>query len=130
MAILAYGISGRLQLRSGTWTDWTSLGGAGIAGNPTAARNTDGRLEVFVVGGDTGLWHKWQTAAGGSTWTDWTSLGGSGIANNPTAARNTDGRLEVFVVGGDTGLWHKWQTAAGSSHMDRLDATQWFWCKR
>ena len=101
------------------------MSGTGVASNPTAARNTDGRLEVFVAGNDTGLWHKWQTAAGSSTWTDWTSLGGGGIANNPTIIQNADGRLEVFVAGGDTGLWHKWQTAAGSRYMDRLDVTGW-----
>ena len=50
------------RLAAGTWTDWTSLGGGGIANNPTIIQNADGRLEVFVAGGDTGLWHKWQTA--------------------------------------------------------------------
>jgi hypothetical protein len=103
-------------LGTSTWSQWTSLGGGLRDGsNPAVIANSNGRLEVFVVGNDNSLWHKWQTTAGSSTWTGWVSLGGSSIANNPTITRNTDGRLEVFVVGGDTGLWHKWQTAAGSS---------------
>jgi hypothetical protein len=68
-----------------------------------------------VVGGDTGLWHKWQTAAGSNTWTDWTPLGGK-IKGDPAVVRNADGRLEAFVIDtSDNGLWHKWQTAAGSN---------------
>ena len=37
----------------------------GIVNSPAVAINSDGRLEVFVVDNNTGLWHKWQTAAGG-----------------------------------------------------------------
>ena len=98
-----------------------SLGGSGVQGDVAITRNTDGRLEVLVVGNDNSLWHKWQTAAGSSTWTDWTSLGGIGIRDSPAVAINSDGRLEVFVIGsGDNGLWHRWQTAAGSRYMVKL----------
>jgi hypothetical protein len=98
------------------WSVWTSLSGTGIRSDPILARNADGRLEAFVVGGDTGLWHKWQTTAGVDTWTDWEPLSGSGIINNIAIAQNADGRLEAFAVGsGDGGLWHKWQTTAGSN---------------
>ena len=46
---------------SSTWTDWTSLGGIGIKGNPAVEVNSDSRLEVFVIGsGDNGLWHRRQ----------------------------------------------------------------------
>ena len=53
---------------SSTWSSWESLGIAstGIVNNTAVIQNTDGRLEALVVGGDTGLWHKWQTAAGSS----------------------------------------------------------------
>ena len=43
-----------------------SLGGSGVQGDVAITRNTDGRLEVLVVGNDNSLWHKWQTAAGSS----------------------------------------------------------------
>jgi hypothetical protein len=34
----------------------------------------DGRLELFVVGADGNLWHRWQTAASNG-WSAWTSHG-------------------------------------------------------
>jgi acylphosphatase len=74
-----------------------------------ASRNQDGRLEVFGVGTDNGLWHKWQTTPGGA-WSGWASLGGV-ITCEPEAARNADGRIELFARGTDNALWHKWQTA-------------------
>jgi hypothetical protein len=81
------------------------------------ARNADGRLEVFMGAGDGGVWHKWETAVGG-TWSAWTSEGspGGGLRGYaPCLARNGDGRLEVFCVGGpDASLWHKWQTRASN----------------
>jgi glucose/arabinose dehydrogenase len=100
---------------SNTWSGWGGLSGS-IKGNPTVALNSDGRLEVFVVGPDNALYHKWQTAAGSNTWSGWSSLQG-GIKSNtdPAVVRNSDGRLEVFVVGSNNQLYHKWQSSAGSS---------------
>lgn len=43
------------------WSGWTSMGGQMIEG-PSAARNADGRLEVFVKGTDAALWNTWQCA--------------------------------------------------------------------
>jgi Tfp pilus assembly protein FimT len=78
--------------------------------------NTDGRLQVFVIGTNNQLYYKTQTSAGSSTWTAWASLGG-GIKSDtsPAVARNSDGRLQVFVVGTNNLLYYKTQTAAGSS---------------
>jgi len=102
---------------SGTWSAFVSLGGT-IKGdtNPVVISNSDGRLEVFVVGINNQLYHKWQTAPGSSTWSAFVSLGGTVKDNsNPAVVRNSDGRLEVFVVGINNQLYHKWQTAPGSS---------------
>ena len=45
--------------------------------SPAVAINSDGRLDVFVIGsGDNGLWHKWQTEAG-QYMVNWESLGGT-----------------------------------------------------
>ena len=81
-------VSGTTSTGATSWSSWGPLGIAstGILNNTAVIDNTDGRLEVFVVGGNTGLWHKWQTAAGSSTWTDWTSLLGTGMVGNPAAA--------------------------------------------
>ena len=40
--------------------NWMPLSGSGVRGDAAIARNSGGRLEVFVVGGDNSLWHKWQ----------------------------------------------------------------------
>lgn len=50
-------------------TDWESLDGKWPdSSDPVVVINTDGRLEVFMVGDDKVLYHKWQTRPGGS-WT-------------------------------------------------------------
>jgi glucose/arabinose dehydrogenase len=33
--------------------------------DPAAVSNSDGRLEVFVVAADNGLWHRWHTTSDG-----------------------------------------------------------------
>jgi acylphosphatase len=77
----------------------------------TGGRNSDGRLEMFVVGTDDALWHTWQTVAAGGPWSGWNSLGGV-LTSEAVVALNSDGRLEVFVRGTDNALWHMWQTVA------------------
>ena len=102
-----------------TWSSsWTSLGG-GLRSNtdPAAIANSDGRLQVFVVGTNNALYYKTQTSAGSSTWSSsWTSLGGGIKADtSPAGERNSDGRLQVIVVGTNNQLYYKWQTAPGST---------------
>jgi len=46
-----------------TWTAWDSLGGTPY-GDPAAAINLDGRVEVFVRGSDQSLQHRWQVSPG------------------------------------------------------------------
>jgi hypothetical protein len=75
---------------------------------PVPANNQDGRLEVFSIGSDSGLWHKWQVVPNGG-WSGWASLGGSLDQNHaPAVGMNADGRLEVFAVSAGK-LWHSWQ---------------------
>ena len=92
-----------------TRSPWTSLG---LMSDPAAAVNIDGRLEVFARGADAGLWHKWQTSAGGS----WSNRAPLGIINQDTVLElssdpiveiNLDGRLEVFSArGGQRAVAH------------------------
>jgi hypothetical protein len=110
---------------SATWSEWTSLGGAGahLANYPVVGSNADGRLEIFMTGSaasivDWSIWCNPQTAASGS-WAGWTSLGSAGggfLLAAPGLGRNGDGRLELFAVGADGNLWHNWQTAASSDN--------------
>ena len=104
---------------SDTWaTAWTSLGG-GIKADtsPAVARNSDGRLQVFVVSTNNQLQYLAYTAAGSSTWSSaWTSLGGGLRANtDPIAIANNDGRLQVFIVGTNNQLYYKTQSAPNSN---------------
>jgi hypothetical protein len=102
----------------GVWSGWQSLGrpgGQAAMAVAALARNKDGRLELFTVGGDGMVWHRWQRAPGGS-WAAWSSLGTPGGQHAPgvaAVARNKDGRLELFTVGGDGMVWHRWQRAPG-----------------
>ena len=109
----------KLQTTAGgsTWSPYSSLSGDVAPDTDSAiAMNSDGRLQVFIVGANNQVYYKTQTAAGSSTWTGWTSLGGGIKADtSPAVARNSDGRLQVFVVGTNNQLYYKTQTAAGSS---------------
>jgi len=78
--------------------------------DPVVGRNADARLEVFVVGDDTSLYHAWQTSPNNGWVQGWTGMGGS-WHHDPVVGRNADGRLEVFVVGDNARLYHAWQTS-------------------
>ncbi|HXZ03262.1 MAG TPA: hypothetical protein VEH81_00435 [Ktedonobacteraceae bacterium] len=101
---------------NGNWNTWSFLGappGTSSISNPVAGENEDGRVEVFIIGSDNALWHRWQTTPGG-IWGGWASLGKPPSANAffiPFVWKNDDGRLEVFTVGTDGALWNLWQVA-------------------
>jgi len=62
---------------SNGWSGWFSHGapGGGLgAAAPAVSASGDGRLELFGVGADGNLWHKWQTAASNG-WSNWASHG-------------------------------------------------------
>jgi hypothetical protein len=100
---------------SSSWTAYSSLGSPGnIIGNPAVSRNSDGRLEVFVIGSDHALYHDSQVIAGGSTWRGFTKLGGY-VISDPVVAQNSDGRLQVFAIGSDRAVWTISQVAPSSS---------------
>jgi hypothetical protein len=100
---------------SNVWSGFGTLGG-NLLGDPAVARNSDGRLEVFVIGSNHALYHKYQLAAGSTnSWSGYTSLGGY-IISNPVTGQNSDGRLEVFVIGSDHALYHIFELAASSSN--------------
>ncbi len=99
----------RFQLPSGDWSD--EIQRAGFAKRIAAARNEDGRLELFyTVLGDT-LHHQYQLAPGGA-WSDGNYF--SLPAKDLEVTRNEDGRLEVFFIDQGDMLQHKWQVAINS----------------
>ena len=87
---------------SNIWSSaWTSLGG-GIKADtsPAVARNSDGKLQVFVVGANNQLYYKTQSSPNSNIWSSaWTSLGGGLRDNNNSAVvPNADSRLDAFVM--------------------------------
>lgn len=85
---------------------------APIVGDPTAGAGVaswgSGRLDVFIRGTDSALWHRFYDAG---TWSAWESLGGI-LSADPAAVSWSNGRLDVFVRGGDAALWHRAYTGA------------------
>lgn len=112
---------------SGDWSGWISFGAPAIHGGlrsaPTVAPSADGRLELFAIGGDGGLWHTWQKPGGG--WSSWTPHGappGTSLDHQwqPVMSQNAEGRLELFALSDDGALWHIWQTAPSQGWSDWL----------
>jgi hypothetical protein len=85
-----------------TWLGWESLGGV-LTSAPAVSSWAPGRLDVFVRGTDSALWHKWYQ----NGWSGWESLGGV-LTSAPSVASWAPGRLDLFVAGTDSALWHKW----------------------
>lgn len=99
---------------SSTWTSWQRVGGTSSLPAFAAARNLDGRLQVFYRGGDNALWTTAQTSPGSSTWTTHTSLGGT-LTSEPAVGLHRDGRIEVFARGTDNALHRTRQLTPGSA---------------
>lgn len=84
--------------------------GVSGGGNPSAARNLDGRLEIAVRGADDNLYQQWQTAANNGWTTTWANFGNPRrVAGDPVIAQNADGRLERFVRATDNIVYHMCQ---------------------
>jgi hypothetical protein len=120
----------------------------GVYAGPVVASNSDGRLEVFVLGNDGNIWHIWQTAPNGG-WSAWYSLpfgktlwlsGFPTVVPFPDLATiqqdrgswrvgtEPNGSLELFVVATDGNVYHDWQVApsggwAGWQVLEPLGAT-------
>lgn len=123
LEVFAAGSDGQLwhiwQKPGGGWSDWLSHGappGTQVGGLRQAAiaPNSEGRLELFVLGDDKALWHIWQIAPNGG-WSNWASHGTppgtTFVFSGPAMAAGADGRLELFIAGDDNQLWHIWQVA-------------------
>ena len=96
------------------WSDWENLQGQ-LKNKIEVGTNRNKALEVFALGVDDQMHHKWQEEWGG--WSDWVPFGGRNIRNFKVG-NTADGRQEVFALeGGDMGwnskLVHKWQEEWG-----------------
>jgi ABC-type taurine transport system substrate-binding protein len=97
----------------GAWkpslTGYEKLGGI-LASNAEieAVSWSANRLDVFVIGMDSALYHKWFTgSAWGPSLTGYERMGGI-CTSPPRAVAWGANRLDVFVTGADSALYHKW----------------------
>jgi hypothetical protein len=83
-------------------------------------KNADGRQEVFYIGTDNAIWHKWQVVQNGG-WSEKRQL--DPAAKSLAVGKNADGRQEVFYIGTDNAIWHRWQLTPNGfwSGADQLD---------
>jgi Pregnancy-associated plasma protein-A/Repeat of unknown function (DUF346) len=87
----------------------TAAGGlSNRASGPVVAWGAN-RLDVFVIGTDRALYHKWWngTAWGPSLAGPYEKLGGTIVTRPEVVAWGTN-RLDVFVIGTNSALYHKW----------------------
>lgn len=97
---------------NGGWSGWASLGGSFGLVETAAARNNDGRLEVFAVASNGTMQHAYQTSPGGG-WSSFSSMGGDFVQSAPGIGRTPSGRLEVYAIGRNGALYHAWQRSTG-----------------
>jgi hypothetical protein len=66
------------------------------------------RLDVFVIGTDRALYHKWWNgSAWGPSLTGYEAMGGI-CTSSPQVVSWGPNRLDVFLTGTDSALYHKW----------------------
>ncbi|MFM9542228.1 tectonin domain-containing protein, partial [Streptomyces turgidiscabies] len=77
-----------------------------------AARNADGRLQVFGSNSAGQIYTRSQTSIGGS-WSAWVQLDGG--LTQVAAETNANGRIELFGVNSAGQVWHRSQASPGGS---------------
>jgi hypothetical protein len=96
---------------SAGWTGWTAYDGA--LRQVAAETNADGRVELFGINADGGIYHRWQTAPNSSTWSPWANI--PGTLASIAVARNADGRLELIGTDPSGNVLDARQVSAGAS---------------
>jgi hypothetical protein len=97
------------------WSGWEDLGGI-ITSAPAVASWQSNRLDCFVRGQDSHMWHKWWN---GSSWSGWEDLGGI-IIDAPAAVSWGPNRIDCFVRGMNNHMFHKWWNGTSWSGWEDL----------
>jgi Glycosyl hydrolase catalytic core len=103
------------RFRSGTaWSGWTSIASppGGATSAPAAVSNANGRIDVFVRGGDSAIWQKTWTGS----WGPWRSAGGA-ATSAPTVVSRGPNNLILFFRAADGQIYQR--TDAGAGWLDR-----------
>lgn len=107
----------QISPESTSWTRWYMLPGAWHAGTPFVGRNSNGTMDVFLVGqganpNNTALFHDYENP--NTSWSGPQSLGGY-WPGEASAAINLSGGLEAFMLGNSGEVYHMWENNAGYS---------------
>jgi hypothetical protein len=86
---------------SASWGNWVSLGGVCVDGCAVASWAPD-RLDVFAVGADRALYHRWRD---GSTWSSNWQKFDAYCVGKPAAVSWGPNRIDVFITGGDSQIY-------------------------
>lgn len=95
------------------WSDFEDLHGF-VTTPPVAVSRSPGIIDVFALGGDSGLWHisynnlNGTNRANNGTWSRWNRISDNRkIQGQPDAISITSDKLDVFAWGDDSSLLHK-----------------------
>jgi hypothetical protein len=111
-----------------SWSGWENLGGI-LNSGPAVSSWRPGRLDVFALGTDDKLRHKWYVR--GKGWLPrglWENLGappGDTLSGDPGVVSWGKGRIDVFArASSDNALWHRWYVRGqGWSDWEKLGGT-------
>ena len=96
---------------SADWTPWQDLSGP-IKYAPAPISKDDATMDLFIIGTDNRLYHKWwdrwQSSNATQGWSGWNNFGGS-FAASPTVITKDNGQsMDLFALGLDNHLYQKW----------------------
>ncbi len=89
-----------------SWHQWDRLGaprGVRLVGQPAAAARDAGRIDVFAVGDDGSLWHRWWD---GARWVTWRTVDGAPAGTRSIAADWVGARLDLYARDERGDLWY------------------------
>ena len=94
------------------WTGGGWAGGSfgGWAKDLSLVSGPDGRMELFYIGTNDAIYHRWQAVPNGG-WTGETRFGG--MAKSLSAVRWGDGHIELFYAGTNNHIYHRWWDGRG-----------------
>jgi hypothetical protein len=110
------------QPGANVWSPWSGAGGV-LSSAPAVASSASNRLDMFVLGTDSAIWHNRSSY---NVWLGWESVGAPPVGlttDAPAAVASSSSKTDVFARGADNHLWHlvydgttapQWEDLGGS----------------
>jgi len=95
----------------GAWAPWTTFDG--VFTSIAAARNANGKLQVFATGITGEIATRYQNFAGGDSWTGWQQM--QGTLDSIAAVTDADGKINLFGVDRFGNVYQKQQLVANAT---------------